>query len=72
MTMLFWIFFILSGVLTWIAYRIYNSNDGADDGDDGGLPIDWSPPELDLPPGVTLPTSEGPEHTRLLEEEVLF
>lgn len=72
MSMLFWLFFILSGALTWVAYHMLNRNTGTDDEGDGGLPVDWTPPELDLPPGVTLPVGDGPEVGRLLEEEAIY
>lgn len=42
---------------SWIIYKVIREvqkdNDDSDDSDDGGIVLDE--PELDLPPGVTLP-----------------
>ena len=40
-----------------------------EDGDDGGIP-EWTEPELDLPPGVSLP-SNGPTYKKDVYEDTL-
>lgn len=45
-----------------------NKRDDSNDDDEGGI-LNWTPPELDLPPGVTLPV--GPS-VILKEEEVVL
>ena len=66
LSILVYTFFIL--VLRWrFSYRNVNNKD--QDGD-GGLPIDLSwVPDLDLPPGVSLPGG-GPKEVSKKEEEL--
>ncbi len=40
-----------------------------DSDEDGGLPV-FTPPELDLPPGICLP--DGPSHAKREKDEVLI
>ena len=57
-------------VFTQIRKKKFNS--GNDNNDDGGIEI-YTPPTLDLPPGITLPQGSGPRNKILLEdnEEIL-
>lgn len=60
--------------IVWVVFhfmRIFNKQSGDED-DDGGI-LENTDPELDLPPGITLPAG-GPESDHLRpvpEEEVL-
>jgi len=45
-----------------------NPNNDKDDDDDGGI-LDWTPPKLDLPPGISLP--EDPIRIRDKNEVLL-
>ncbi len=47
--------------------RNFRFRDDDDDDDDGGISITPTP-DLDLPPGVTLPDDHGPRHHRRIEE----
>ena len=69
--MLLPILLILTGGLTWLAYVIFKKDTGADEDGDGGIPADWVPPDLDLPPGICLP-GDGPEHSVPQEEELAY
>ena len=44
-------------IFTLLRKRRFNS--GNDNNDDGGIEI-FTPPKLDLPPGITLPGGDGP------------
>ncbi|MDN5215630.1 hypothetical protein QQ020_26370 [Fulvivirgaceae bacterium BMA12] len=44
-------------IFTLLRKRRFNS--GNEGNDDGGIEI-FTPPKLDLPPGVSLPTGKGP------------
>ena len=56
--------------LVWVAWLIFKTDHGTDDQGDGGSPIDVVPPDLDLPPGVCLPSGDAPEPTHRYEEEL--
>ncbi|MFY0687931.1 MAG: hypothetical protein JXQ90_12240 [Cyclobacteriaceae bacterium] len=58
-------------ILIWLTiWKRKSRNSGNDnDDDDGGIPI-WHDPDLDLPPGVSLP-SDGPTYKKELQEELL-
>jgi hypothetical protein len=68
------LFIIFSANIVWVVFhfmRIANRQQGDED-DEGGITEDTDP-ELDLPPGITLP-SAGPEIDPLRpapEEEIL-
>jgi len=47
--------------------RNFRFRDDDDDDDDGGVSVTPTP-DLDLPPGVTLPDDSGPRHHKKLEE----
>lgn len=47
--------------------RNFRFRDDEDDDDDGGISITPTP-DLDLPPGVTLPDDRGPHRRRRIEE----
>ncbi len=47
--------------------RNFRFRDDDDDDDDGGISITPTP-DLDLPPGVTLPDDRGPRRYRRIEE----
>ena len=58
--------FVLAIGLVLIVLRFLSDQKASNQSNnDGGLPIEFDIPELDLPPGVTLPTG-GPE----VKEEV--
>lgn len=50
---------ILSGIvyviLTYLTFRLMRSKKHGRNDDDGGLPFELTPPEIDLPPGVSWP-----------------
>ena len=52
--------------------RNFRFRDDDDDDDDGGISMTPTP-DLDLPPGVTLPDGDGPiHHRRITEREEVF
>ncbi|MFT5641438.1 MAG: hypothetical protein ACI9A7_001542 [Cyclobacteriaceae bacterium] len=62
---------LLYGILFAIILRgkwNRNPNNDKDDDDDGGI-LDWTPPKLDLPPGISLP--EDPIRIRDKDEVLL-
>jgi hypothetical protein len=58
---------LLLGIIFWSKRKNRRSNDSDDD--DGGIPV-WKTPDLDLPPGVTLP-GDGPTIKREEYEEAI-
>lgn len=55
-------------ILIGFILRRRKGNKPADDpGDDGGI-LAWTEPDLDLPPGVSLPTGPDVRERRLTEE----
>lgn len=55
--------FVLAIGLTLILIKVVSDHKSSgQSNNDGGLPIEFDIPELDLPPGVTLPVG-GPELT---------
>lgn len=59
---------ILLGIIIWRKRKRRNSNPGDDD--DGGLPV-TKLPDLDLPPGVSLPTGGPSKKIEELEEALV-
>ncbi|MEM9676049.1 MAG: hypothetical protein ACFB15_05490 [Cyclobacteriaceae bacterium] len=51
--------------------RNFRFRDDDDDDDDGGISMTPTP-DLDLPPGVTLPDDDGPVRRRITEPEEVF
>jgi hypothetical protein len=58
-------------ILLWFIFwkKRNNRKGGSSDDDDGGIPV-WNTPDLDLPPGVTLP-GDGPTVKREEYEDAL-
>ena len=63
--------FLLGAGLFWLAWLIFKTDHDTDDQGDGGIPVDIVPPDLDLPPGVTMPVGDSPESLHTLEEEMV-
>ena len=61
---------ILSGIvyviLAYLSFRLMKGRKPRSNDDEGGLPFELTPPEIDLPPGVSWP---GPEPIKKRELE---
>lgn len=64
------LFFLFLLALTLVLLKIIRDERSNSSNNDGGLPLEWDFPELDLPPGVTLPM-DGPVKKRDLDDPVL-
>ncbi|MEO0332511.1 MAG: hypothetical protein AAF223_12645 [Bacteroidota bacterium] len=53
------LFFLFLLALTLVLLKIVRNERSNRSNNDGGLPLEWDEPELDLPPGVILPI-DGP------------
>jgi len=69
---LFYYDIFLSGLtyvlLIYLTFRLMKNKKSRDSGDDGGEII-YSPPKIDLPPGITWPSD--PKVSRIQEEATL-
>lgn len=69
---LFYYDIFLSGLtyvlLIYLTFRLMKNKKSRDSGDDGGEMI-YSPPKIDLPPGITWPSD--PKVSRIQEEATL-
>ncbi len=63
---IFGVFYIIFVYIVFTVIRRKRYNSGNDSNDDGGIEI-YTPPTLDLPPGITLPTG-GPRGKIIREE----
>lgn len=63
---------ILSGIvyviLTYLAFRLMKKRNLGNNNDDGGQEFELSPPKIDLPPGISWPSS--PQTKQKLEKEL--
>ncbi|MEM8966273.1 MAG: hypothetical protein AAGE93_07635 [Bacteroidota bacterium] len=53
------LFFLFLLALTLVLLKIVRNEQSNRSNNDGGLPLEWDEPELDLPPGIILPI-DGP------------